>query len=230
VPLVKTLLQIRTALARRASIAGASGDTSSADLTAPVLNEFINDAMYESREIIVEKWLDYYTRASTTPSVIGQGSYQVQSDFYKLRRLWKTDDGVRFTRIYPGDIDTAHEYTGNTTPSGGYRYRLMARDLILMPVPATVFTIKLHFVPIQAELINDTDTLLFDVPVELKLLVAIAWRDCLDAQELDPSPAIAKIDAFAKLLRTSADARDANEPYYLDAHMPRRDDEIDEVW
>lgn len=225
--LTKTLLQIRKALAKKAGVDGSSGDTASTDLTASVLNEFINDALYESRDIIVGKWADYYTKSDPIAVVAGTDTYNLPTDFYKLRRLWVLVGGARYERLYPGDLDSAHEYTGETIANRRYRYMMLQRQLVLMPVPQQNETLKMWHIPIPTELVSDSDSVTFDVPVELKLLVAIAWRDCLDRQTLDPSPALTKIDQFSKLLRVSSDARDAGEPFYLNPRQSHDDDAWD---
>jgi hypothetical protein len=106
----------------------------------------------------------------------------------------------------------------------------MARDLVIVPVPTVTNTIKLFYIGIPTELTADGDTVTFDVPIELKYCLAIAWRDVLDRQNLDPSPALAKMTAYEAKLRTAADSRDAGEPFYLNPHGPSSHDDWDEVW
>jgi hypothetical protein len=215
--LTKTLAQLRTALLVRA---GMNSTGVSVDLTSAVLDGIINDALYEGWDIITNKWLDYYTKASTTAVVAGTDAYQVPSDFYKLRTLW-IQDGTRWLRMHPIDLDAAHEYTG--LGAGGrssYRYRLMSRDIVIAPVPSSAETIKLYYIAIQPELTSDSDSVTFDVPIELKFILAIAWRDILDRQNLDPSPALAKMQSYESKLRTAADSRDAGEPFYLNPRGP----------
>ena len=218
----KTLSQLRTSVKIRA---GLNSTGTSVDLTSEVLNEIINDAVYEGWDLITGKWLDYYTKASTSPMILGEDSYQVPSDFYKLRTLW-IQDGDRYLRMNPADLDAAHAYTGQAVGAlGTYRYRIMGRDLVIMPVPSTTNTLKLYYIPIQPELVNDSDSITLDVPIELKLILAIAWRDVLDRQNLDPSPAIAKVTTYEARLRTAADGRDAGEPFYLSPFGPNRYDD-----
>lgn len=221
----RTLAQLRTALLIRA---GMNTNGTSVDLTPAVLNEIINDAIFDGFDVIMGKWADYFTKASTTPVVAGTDAYQVPSDFYKLRTLWMLD-GTRYIRLRPIDLDAAHDYTGQSVGTKqSYRYRLMGRDIILAPVPASAETIKLYYIPVNAELVSDSDSITFDAPVELKYILALAWQDILDRQNLDPSPAIAKIEKYEAKLRTAADSRDAGEPFYLNPHGPSYNDDWDE--
>lgn len=224
----RTLLQLRTSLARRVGVDGATGDTSSQDLTAAVLNEFLNESIVEAWDIIVGRWADYYTKSGAIAVTSGQDTYVVPTDFLKLRRLWILETGTEYKRLYPADLDAAHQFTGATVGNKNYRYRLQARSLILMPLPAAAETLRLYYIPVAPQLVDDADSVTFDVPLEVKLILAIAWRECLDRQELDPSPAIQKIGDLTGKVRTSADSRDAGEPFYLAANQSfGADDDMD---
>lgn len=226
--LTKTLLQIRKLVAKAAGVDGSSGDTASADLTADVLNGFINDALYESRDIMVGKWADYYTKSTPQAVIAGTDTYALPADLYKLRKLWILISGTRYERLYPMDLDIAHQYTGETVSGSRHRYMMLERNLVLT-MPAANETLKIWYIPQPTDLAADVDTLTFDVPVELKLMVAMAWRDCLDRQKLDPSPAMAKIKQYSDQLRTAADSRDAGEPFLLDPRLQYADESDPEV-
>lgn len=221
----KTLAQLRTALLRRA---GFDTTTTSADLTSDVLDELINDALFEGHDVMVNKWLDYYTTSTTQALVAGTASYALPTTFYKLRAVWIAS-GAEAINLDPIDLDAAHIYVGRSVGSvGDYRYRMMGRNLIIAPTPASAETLTIYYVPLQPELVADGDAVTFDVPIELKFVLSIAWRDILDRQNLDPSPALAKMQMYEAKLRTAADARDAKQPFYLDARGPRSSDFDDE--
>lgn len=213
----KTLQQARYSLARRCGIAGSTGETTSVSLTAAVLNEFINDSYQETYDLLVSRWADYFTvTGSTMPMAAGTASYAVPSDFYKLRKVELAVSGG-WTRLLPFDLDASHLYRTGGTPR---RYREQARNIVFAPTPAQVESYRLHYIPVRLPLTADGDVITFDVPQEYKLILTIAWRDCLDAQDLDPSPAIAKIADLVPMLRIAADSRDAAEPFYLDPRGP----------
>ncbi len=226
----RTRLQLRKSLSMRMGIHGSDGDTASKSLTATVLNEMINDALQESYEIMVGRWEDYYTKVgSNVPFVVGTAAYTMPTDYYKLRKL-ERQHGSDWVPLLPTDLTAQHIYPSSGTPR---RYRQAERSIYLIPAPSAAGVFRMFYIPIRAELTLDADVVTFDVPTEQKLLLAIAWRDCLDAQDLDPSPAIAKIEMLKPLLRSSADGRDAAEPFYLDPAGPpgdRLDDFDGEVW
>jgi hypothetical protein len=218
----RTLLQLRTFLTQK------GGFENSADLTSSVLDGFINDALEEAWDIIVQRWEDYYTKSATIAVTSGNDSVTLPTDYLKLRRLWILVSGSEYKRLLPGDLDTAHVFTSATLSGKQYRYRQDQSGLHLMPVPPQAETVKLWYIPQATQLVADGDTITFDVPMVARLVLAIAWRECLDRQELDPSPAMAKVDELTKKCKTSADGRDADQPFYLDPNSPRTDDSWDD--
>lgn len=223
--ITRTLAQLRNEML---IAAGMNTTGTSVDLTADVLNGIVNNAVAEGWDVIVNKWLDYATGLTDLAVVSGTDTYALPTDFYKARVVWLAADD-RWARLRPVDLDAAHLYTGTSVGAGrGYRYRITNRNLVLMPVPSSSETVRVFYVPIKQEMANDDDQLTFDVPIELKYVIAIGWRDILDRQNLDPSPAIAKVQLYEAKLRTSADSLDAGEPFYLDARGGPDDDS--EVW
>ena len=213
----KTLLQLREALK---VAAGMNTTGTSVDLTPAVLNGFVNSAVWEGWDIIVNKWLDYFTTSYTLPMVAGTAAYAVPTNFYKLRLLEHADDE---TQLEPIALDAKGQFQGAT--GRPRRYLPMARQIRVYPTPSVAENLNLWYVPIQPELTADGDTITLDIPAELDLIIAIGWRHILDRQNLDPSPAIAKVDRYTALLRTAADGLDAKEPFYLNPNGPRADDD-----
>lgn len=223
--ITRTLAQLRSDLL---VMAGMNTSGTSLDLTPAVLNPILNNAVFEGHDVMVSKWADYYTAAQSVSVVADSDTYPLASDFYKLRVVW-IQDGARWRRVLPADLTAAHEFTGQSTSTkSGYRYRITNRNLVLMPVPASAETVRVFYIPIKTEMASDGDTLTLDAPIELKYILSIAWRDILDRQNLDPSPAIAKIQQYEAKLRTGADGLDATEPFYLNPRGPSSSD-FDEV-
>jgi len=200
------------------------------------LNEMINDALIELHDILVEKWTDYKTQGPIQfVTVPGQDTYAYDTivaagptginSFYKLRKL-EIQQGTRWYRLYPADLDASHEIVGGLASfSTRYRYRtqLAPNDvlsLVLMPAPTSVNTLRLWYVQTATQLGSDSGTATFQVPIEEKLLMAIVGRDVLDRQDLDPSPAVARIAQLTKQLSTAADGLDAAEPFYINPRGP----------
>jgi hypothetical protein len=222
----RTLAQLRSELL---ITAGMNTSGTSVDLTPTVLNSIINNAVHEGWDVIVGKMSDYYVSTQSVSVVAATDTYAFATDFYKLRAVWILD-GSRWLKIKPASLDAAHEFTGNAVATkADYRYRIANRSLVLMPTPAATESVRVYYIPIKTEMTSDADSLTLDVPIELKFILSIAWRDILDRQNLDPSPAIAKIQMYESKLRTAADSLDASEPFYLDPRGPGRESDWSEV-
>lgn len=205
-------MQLRTSLLVRGGYEG------SQDLTPAVANEYINDALEESFNIIVERWDDYYTTISPVfTTVTGTDTYSMPDDFYKLRKVEMlvsgvaTDPGARWERIYPIDLDEAHRVRNARHP----KYRITRAGLTLVPSAVSAGqTFRVFYIPAAPQLLLDTDTVQFDTPVEQKLVLHIALRDVYQRQDLPTADIEGKIAQLVGQLRTAAD-HDAGEPVYL---------------
>lgn len=217
--MVKTLAQLRTALKIRAGINSSGTSVAFPDTS---LNEIINDAVYEAWDVITSKWLDYYTTSGTVSLLAGTQSYAVPTLFYKQRLLERGDQ----TKLHPIALEDRRRFHGRSgSPT---HYLLMNRLVYVYPTPSAAEDLTMWFVPIKAEMTADGDTLTLDAPIELKYILATGWRDILDAQNLDPTPALSKMQQYEAKLRTAADSLDAGQPFYL-GRAPDDDDDWSEV-
>lgn len=197
----------------------------SGDITSAVLLQAINYGLIKGYDAMVAKWADYYTLDATFAIVAGTSSYvlaTIAPNFYKLRHLDVSQDGTRFRRCYPHDLEVAYRYTNNPATSvSRLKYRMQAGNLIFVPVPpagtAKIFWIPL---PIQFASTADVTPATFDVPVEEQLVVHLAQRFCLDRSDLDLSGINRQIAEDTAGLRSAADNRDAGEPFSLDPNGP----------
>lgn len=204
----------------------------SADITPAVANEYINDALVESYDRIVERGDDYYTvlgDAFTTTS--GTNTYSLPSDFYKLRKVEilisgsADDPQARWQRLFPISVDDTHRRV--VVGSKRYKYRVARASLILYPTPSTVIeTLRVYYITQAPQLIVDTDTVQFDTPVEEHLVIHMALREIYQRQDLSTAQIDARIERLTAQLRSASD-HDASEPFYLGR---RTGDEHDGDW
>ena len=189
------------------------------------LREMINDAIVEVYDLVVQKWTDYFTKSNVFVTTAGQDIYTTSfitggtDDFYKLRKL-ELQQGTRYRRLLPHDLDASHHFVAQGPGDRRYRYRLQGGTLVLVPAPTQIETMRLYYIPLPTQLVADADSITFPVPIAQKLLLAVVGRDVLDRQELDPSPALAAVDRLTKKLGVAADGLDAAEPFYIDADGP----------
>jgi len=207
----------------------------SSDITPAVLLQGLNYALIEAYDVMVQKWADYYTVQIDYALQAGQDTYPLDQiiasgpagtpDFYKLRHVDWSTDGVRWHRMYPYDLDAQHVYSDHpsSTSRTRRRYRLQGPNLVIAPKPSSGSTIRFYYIPMPPQFtgIDDTTTLVrFDVPAEEKLVVSITYRDLLVRSDLSTVQAEQMIAMATMGLRTAADGRDA-EPFYLDPRGPR---------
>lgn len=211
----------------------------SADITPGVLLQAINYGLLTAYGIMVSKWEDYYTLTGDIPTTAGQSQYAIQNitqsgvipDFYKLRHMDFSTDGVKFHRMYPMDLSQNHLYS--SSPNSRFpKYQIRRTSvgpsaspiLILVPPPVTG-TIRMYYIPVPYQFndVGDTSPYIFDVPAAELLVVHLAMRFCLRRSDLDLSGINQQIAEDTAGLRSAADNRDAGEPFSLDpAGPPRR--------
>lgn len=215
----------------------------SSDITPEVLRQAINFALIEGYDIVTQRWLDYYTIETDFSLTAETPSYaisDVMPGMYKLRHIDYTQDSnistsTRLDPMLPHSLDGAHYFSGRTANGRNPpRYRLQGQTITFVPVPSGG-TIRAYYIPAPYQFISvdDTNEVIFDVPIEIRLVVQLAQRDLLERSDLATADCDSKIAKLTSLLRTAADARDAGEPFYLDPRGPRREYGNlldDEVW
>lgn len=213
------------------------------DVTPAVLLQAINFALLEGYDIVVQKWLDYYTIEHDSVLTAEQSAYaltDVAPGFYKLRHIdftgdTTTSESTKWTPMLPHEIAGAHAYSGRAV-SGRRppRYRVQGQFLMLTPTPSAGI-IRTFYIPVpyQFSAVDDTNQVVFDAPIEMRLVVQLAQRDILERSDLSTADCDRKIERLTALLRTAADSRDAGTPFYLNPLGPPREPDWaidDEGW
>lgn len=218
----RTLAQLKLSVQRRWQIDNSPDFTGNG---GAMLTEMINDAIVEAHDLVIQKWMDYFTTVNQFSTTAGVDTYSLQtisaaSDFYKLRKL-EVKFGTRWRRLLPHDLEGSHHFISQGSGDKRYRYRIQGSNLVFVPEGLMAAeTMRLYYIVLPTQLVNDSDSITFPVPVAQKLILAIVGRDVLDRQDLDPSPAVARIAQLTHELNTAADALDASEPFYIDADGP----------
>ena len=211
----RTLAQLRTSLLIRGSW------ERSADITPAVCLEVLNDAIEETFNIIQACDDDYYVRLGASFAlVIGTDTYALPTDFYNLRKVEIQVDSTRWQKLLPVPLDGNQRITQFGLTGKRYRYRLSNLGLTFYPIPASTDNVRIYYIPLAPQLAVDSDVVVFDRPVEQKLVLLIAYRDCLQRQDLDTSATDGKIAQLSQQLRAAADSHDDGEPFYLSRSGP----------
>jgi hypothetical protein len=208
-----TFAQMVTAVQSRGSY------ENSADITSTLIKEFLNEALAETWDILVGKWQDYYVTRSNLSVSANQDGITLPTDFYKLRKLEIVDSSspTGYRRLRPHDLDSAHTFF--TVTQKRYRYRLEGAKLYIAPIPTTAETLRLFYIPSCPVLASDSDT--FDgVNGYEGLVIQLALKRCMDRQDESTGSVDQEIARLTARVRTAADSRDADEPFYLNSRGP----------
>lgn len=200
------------------------------DVTPAVLLQAINFALIEGYDIVTQKWLDYYTIENDFALTAGVNAYALQDvapGFYKLRHIDFTPDSqisvsTCFRPMQPHALDSAHRYSGaNATSGRAPKYRVQGQAIVFSP-PPNGGIIRVYYIPIPYQFSDplDTNEVVFDAPIEIRLVVQLAQREILERSDLPVDDCDRKIAKLTSLLRTAADSRDAGEPFCLDPNGP----------
>lgn len=214
-----TLLELRTRALRRAGI-----DTS-ADMTPAVVNEFVNDGIARLWDLFKGKDDDRLTTSTTLNTSVGVAEVALPATFLELRKLEIADTSLPsgYRRLRSASLDAQHLYS--SLYGKRYRYRLQGSNLVLMPTPARVETLRLYFIPYATVLTADGDT--FDgYNGYERYVVEYTYREILGRQNLDTSAADGRLARFEAEIAGATDGRDS-EPFYLDPRGANRDDELE---
>jgi hypothetical protein len=220
-----TLLELRDAVRRR------GGWINSRRVTTTFLNDVINSAITEVWDLIVEKWADYYTTETNLVTVVGSDAVALPANFYKLCKLELQISATQFERLRPFALAASHRFSAGvfTGVRNTFRYRLQGGNIRLSSPATTVQTLRLFFIPVSPKLVADGDT--FDgINGYEELVIQLAKAAVQDETGLDSSVSRQRVTEMIGRIRTAADGRDSEEPFYLDALGPSLDDDDAEDW
>lgn len=192
------------------------GYENSTDITAAVLIDLLNASICDVWDIVVGKWLDYYTKSAPMSAVANVESTAFDADFYKLRKVEILTSNGQYRRLLPADLDTSHTFT--SVSNRAYRYRLAMNQLYLMPTQTVTETLRIWYIPSAPVLALDADT--FDgINGYEQLVIQHALRACAKRQDLPTGEIEQEIGRLTARVRTAADGRDS-EAFYLDPYGP----------
>jgi hypothetical protein len=210
-----TLTQMLTEVRNR------GGYRRSTSLTDAILTGFINAGIAEVHDLIVKHNPDFVVTSADLATTAGVATVNLPSDFYKLRRA-DLVNGSRSSKLRPYQIDDETYIDEATIWDSGVgadrpRYALQAGTMRFVPIPSSVYTVRLWYVPHATRLVVGADVYNGvngheDLVYEHALLRA-AERDRRPADEHRAS-----IQRLEKRLLSALEARDQSEPEYLVDH------------
>lgn len=194
-------------------------DTDASYFTTAVVNRFINQAQREAQKKLIQAHENFYTKCVETSTVADQRDYALPSDFLKLLRLERITQGSGDTaateRLHPLTLNELEVsgFNSRASTSNGvpFNYVMNKDTFSLYPVPSSVETLRLWYVPRVADMVNDGDTP--DVPEEYHEYLAImAARDGFLKDGRSLSPIESKLAYYEQLMEEDAESRTIDSP------------------
>lgn len=188
-------------------------DADAGYFSRPKLKIRINQAQKTLQKILFAAHEDFYTLSVETPLVIGQANYPLPSDCVEIMLLEYVLSGSGVTadtqQIFPQQRTQKYQ-----RPSGSGDpdiYYLNKNQIILVPVPNAVKTMRMDYSYRVADMVLDGDVP--DIPDDyVYLLPAMAAMDGMIKDERDISPILKKIDDLKLESKQQAESRRKDMP------------------
>jgi|SRR5712664_17510 len=211
-----TLAFLRTAAKQRADMVNSSF------LTDSEHNNNINASWAELYDILIQKYgNDFFYKSATFITDGLADNFALPTDFYKLLGA----DVQLTTGVNPISITlrpfTFNERNRYSIPNfqtwfgvTNLRYRIRAGTIWFIPLPSANQTVKIHYIPQLAPLVNDTDALpaATDGMGWEEYIVIDAAIKALQKEESDVSVLEGQKMALIKRIESAAENRDAGSP------------------
>ena len=148
-------------------------DNQSGYFSIPQVNIWLNNAQQEVQKRLIKAGNNYYIKHVQTSLVVNQRNYALPEDFKKIHRLEVvlngTDPNESVNEIIPITINQQDlVQKGIATPCN---YFLSKNNIVVIPAPDTVLTMRMRYSYQVADMTLDTD--LPDVPEPYHELISL---------------------------------------------------------
>lgn len=183
-------------------------DVNNGYFTTTLLTLRLNLALKELQKRLILAGEQYYSYAVYTSTVQNQQAYALPSDFLNIVRLDYVLSGSGTTaveqKIY-SMTPNQRDLIGSITGPPAY-YFLQNNNLMLAPVPDTIYTLRLEYTYFIADLVLTTDVP--DAPKQFhEYAVLLAVRDCMVKDGRPLGNVETKLKEYEELLKQMASAR-----------------------
>lgn len=189
-------------------------------ITDVVLLMWVNAELSSLWDELVSSYEDYAIHRELIQVAAGIENYPLPKDFYKHRKVFPIEGGVRGNALRRFNVDDLGRDTSLTAilapDLSGVRYRILGSRIWLHPAPASDGTIEIWYVPQYMPLERDAEEIQHQFPAGWEDYVAegVAGR-MLEKEESDSSPCLRRqAIALQRILRLLED-RDAGEPHQM---------------
>lgn len=187
-------------------------------MTDAFVTDSINKALAEFYDLVSGTFEGFYDKTATVATVAGTQTVNLPSDFYNLRAIDRQLDAENFSPLTRLVFRDTYSYGGRGIPSGYMLHGGTAPGVMrLWPIPDSVYTLRVTYEPLFAQLAADGDTFDFRNGWEEYVIHAALLR--LDArEERQLGDRMALIERAKQRILTSAEKRNSAEPDYLTLH------------
>lgn len=179
------------------------------------LNFYINGSIAELHDLLVAaNSADYAISESTFVTTVGEDSYDLPADFYKLKGVDAKITASDWFSLRPFNFN---ERNRNLDASWGLlnvpsiRYRLLGNQIKFSPVPDAGATIRLWYTPIAPVLVADSDVLT-DLNFYADYVIIDAAIKYLNKEESDVTVLSQQKMDMRRRIETMANNRDEGQP------------------
>lgn len=177
------------------------------------LLEYINSSYAELYDILVSKFEDYYTPAPTPFSITSGNTYNLPSDFYKLRGVDYLISGSDYVPLRKFNFNERHadSTVRRFRGTSKLRYRIVGTKLYIEPAANAVGSYQIWYIPLFTPLSSESDTVNGVNGWEEYIVVDAAIK-MLNKEESDTgSLEVAKAKLLERI-ENMAQNRDADQP------------------
>jgi hypothetical protein len=178
------------------------------------LNNFINNSIAELYDIIVEAYAsEYYVVSTETAVAQDEDDIDLPSDFYVMKGVDIKIDNQDFISLRPFNFNERNRYSelGVWDLAGitNVRYRIIGDKLRFTPRPDRNATVRIWYVPVPAQLVDDADTF-NDINSFAEYVIVDAAIKMMQKEESDVTVLMTQKMALEKRIRDRAKVRDAS--------------------
>lgn len=178
------------------------------------LNAYVNDAIADVWDMLLDARPDYYVAEHSVVTVIGTSTVALASDHYRIRAVRVLIGGYPFP-VHPVNLTEAWRFERGVASARNWRYRQQGSSLRIVPTPAEVATLRVYYLPYAPTLSADGDT--WDgISGYERLVVLLAKRGMFARERMPTGDLDREIDEETKKIRAAAGDLDAGQAFYLD--------------
>lgn len=179
------------------------------------LNQYINSSYQELYDLLVASFEDYYTAAPTSFTISSGNTYTLPADFYKLRGVDSSIDGVNYYTMQPFDFANRNNFNNTVGVLNSYQfqnqYRIVGDKIYITPEDNAAGSYRIWYVPRATTLSTDSSTL-DGINGWEEYVVVDAARKCLAKEESDTSFLVQEKEMLRQRIITMSARRDAGMP------------------